>query len=191
MKRKSVTRIVPVLALAGLCTAVVPAWAADDQAKPAAGVEQKKEENVLKGKITGKSKKAKTITIQVGKEPDVKTLMVKFDDTTTGMEFSEEGEAAIIRFETRGEDKFAVEVKPKLAELPEGVAEIQPDEVAALLGTAPGSSLLVDSRPANRYADGHIPTAVSIPVPKMKKEGETLLPAAKDIPIVFYCGGVT
>lgn len=148
-----------------------------------------KEANVYKGKVLGVSKKAKTISIEVGK----KTEMVKFDDSTTGMEHAKVGEAAIINFTSKGKDKVAVVIKPKLAKLPEGVKEMQPDELAELvaMGTKKGKYFLVDSRPGARFDEGTIPTAVSIPVPKMKEAGKDLLPADKDKLLIFFCGGPT
>lgn len=148
-----------------------------------------KDENVYKGKVLGVSKKAKTISIKVGK----KTEMVKFNDDTKGMEHAKKGEAAIIKFEPRGKDKIATVIKPKLAKLPKGVTEMQPEDLAKLVAKGPdkGNYLLIDSRPEKRFDEGAIPTAVSIPVPKMKKSGKDLLPADKDKLLVFYCGGPT
>lgn len=194
MKRTNFLRCVPVLAWVGLIMTgfPLPSVYAADEAPPAAS-EQKKEGNVFKGKITGKSKKAKSIIMQVGQEPDLKTVMVKYDEATKGLEDAVEGEGAIITFEVRGADNYAVDIKPKLAQLPEGVSEAQPDDVAALVALGPekGQYLLVDARPAKAYDEGHIPASVSIPLAKLKKEGETLFPANKDLALVFYCGGVT
>lgn len=194
MKKMRLRCCLPALAWAGLIMSgfpLVSAHAADET--PAVASEQKKDENVYKGKVTGKSKKAKSIIMQVGQEPDVKTVMVKYDEATKGIDEAVEGEAAIITFEVRGNDKFAVDIKPKLAQLPEGVSEAQPDDIAALIALGPekGQYFLVDSRPAKPYEEGHVPTAVSIPVAKLKKDGEALLPANKDLPLIFYCGGLT
>ncbi len=50
--------------------------------------------------------------------------------------------------------------------------------------------MIVDSRPyARRYDVGHIPMAVSIPHSKFN-EMTDLLPADKDMLLIFYCGGV-
>lgn len=48
--------------------------------------------------------------------------------------------------------------------------------------------MLVDSRPANKFADGSIPTAISIPDSKFE-ERKGLLPADKNTRLVFFCGG--
>lgn len=194
MKEMKFAHRITALACAGLLMTTLPlqsAYAADEAPKQA--TEQKKDANVYKGKVTGKSKKAKTIIMQVGKEPDLKTVMVKYDDATKGVEEAVEGEAAIITFEVRGNDKYAVDIKPKLAQLPAGVSEAQPDDIAALVALGPekGQYFLVDARPAKPYNEGHVPTATSIPLPTLKKDGAALLPANKELHLIFYCGGLT
>ncbi|MFH1215283.1 MAG: rhodanese-like domain-containing protein [Pseudomonadota bacterium] len=155
-------------------------------AKSAVQVEQ----NVYKGEVTGLSNKAKTISIKVGKEEDAKTMMVKFDDQTTGLEFAEKGQAAIIAYKVVGKDKIATVIKPKLAQLPKGTSEVKPEYVVDLLSKG-GNFLLIDSRPENRFHAGSLPSAVSIPVGKIKKEGAALLPKDKNTELIFFCGGPT
>lgn len=164
------------LLMAETCWAGEPAAAAVSEAA-----------NTLAGQILGVSKKAKTISIKTGTASE----MVKFTDATTGMEFAEKGESAIITVSGEGSDKVAVEVKPKLAKLPDGTSEIKPEEVMALVkeGTIPYT--LVDSRPAKRFAEASIPSAVSIPVDSLKEKGVSLLPEDKGKLLVFYCGGPT
>jgi predicted sulfurtransferase len=157
-------------------------------AKPAAAV--KKEKNVYKGKVVGKSNKAKTISIKVGKGAAAKTMMVKFNDATQGVEHAAKGHAAIIKYKVVGTDKIATVIKPKLAKMPEGVTEIKTAEMEALL-THKTEMMIFDARPASRYAQGHLPGAVSLPVPQLAKEGELALPKDKDLLLVFYCGGPT
>lgn len=48
--------------------------------------------------------------------------------------------------------------------------------------------LVVDSRVAPEYRQGHIPTAVNIPEPAMEKLRDRL-PGDRSFPIVFYCNG--
>ena len=148
--------------------------------------------NTFAGKVTGKSNKAKTITIEV----KGKNEFLKFDDKTAGIAHAVVGEASIIAFEMRGADRFATSVKPKLATLPEGVKEIKVDELAKLIAVGPDEAnyVLVDSRPAARYHEGHIPTAISIPETVMKKTGAAFLPGDAKInntQLIFYCGGPT
>lgn len=151
---------------------------------------QQVQKNVYKGKIVGKSNLAKTISIEVGKGKQAKIMMVKFDDQTKGTEHAVKGNAAIITFEKRGNDVYAKVVKQKLAKLPQGVTEIKTEELNALV-TNGHEMYLVDSRPASRYGQSHLPGAVSIPVPIFKEKQAALLPADKNELLVFYCGGPT
>jgi len=160
------------------------------QAKPAAAHAQKQSKNVYKGPVVGKSNKAKTISIAVGKGAKAKTMMLRFDDQTKGLEFAKKGEAAIISWEQRGADKFALVVKPKLAKLPEGVTEVKVEEMAKLV-SANTPMMLVDARPKSRFDQAHLPGSVSIPVPKLKEKKAAVLPKDKNKLLVFYCGGYT
>ncbi|MFO7577033.1 MAG: rhodanese-like domain-containing protein [Pelovirga sp.] len=146
-------------------------------------------EEKISGQVKAVSRKAQTIQVEVGDG----SQMVKFDDDTEGMEFIKVGEAAIIEYENVGADRIARVIKPRLVKLPEGTSEVTNDEVARLVALGPeqGNYYLVDSRPPARYAEGHVPTAVSIPVPLLEKNGAELLPADKDTLLIFYCGGPT
>lgn len=162
-----------------------------DQAKPAAaGVAAKTSGDVYKGPVVGKSNKAKTISIKLGKGNAAKTMMVRFDDNTKGLEYAKKGEAAIITWEMRGEERFATVIKPKLAKLPAGVTEIKVEEMHELL-TSNSPLTLVDARPLSRYDQAHLPGSISIPVAKLKKLQAKAIPADKDKLLIFYCGGPT
>jgi hypothetical protein len=147
------------------------------------------QEDSVAGQVVGVSRLAKTIQVEVGKEIE----MVKFDNQTEGMEFVKVGEASIIEFERQGKDRIARTIKPRLAKLPAGTSEIRTDDVAQLVAKGPvkGKYALIDSRPAARYAEGHVPTSLSIPVDLQEKTGAELLPADKSELLIFYCGGPT
>jgi len=192
MKKGYLMRTLPLLAALAIlsfgCSKDVSTTATST--KPATGMEQKKEENVYKGPVIGRSNKAKTISITVGKGDKAKTMMVRFDDNTEGLEHAQKGEAAIIQWEQRGNEKFATVIKPKLAKLPDGVTEIKVDEMYNLL-EAHVPLTLVDARPKLRYDQGHLPGAINIPVPKLEEMQAKALPADKDKLLIFYCGGYT
>ena len=48
--------------------------------------------------------------------------------------------------------------------------------------------ILVDSRPAKKFAEGSIPTAISIPDSQFDKR-KGMLPADKKMKVIFFCGG--
>nr|WP_240193483.1 rhodanese-like domain-containing protein [Desulfobulbus alkaliphilus] len=116
--------------------------------------------------------------------------MVKYDADTQGINTVAQGYAAVLTYETRGADLYATAVSPRLARLPEGVSEIKTAELEELIFS--GEPLfLADSRPPARYAQSHLPGAHSLPVPLLNEKQGEVLPEDKDIPLVFYCGGVT
>ncbi len=164
--------------------------AAGNQATAAkAPAAEKQTGPVYKGKVTGKSNKAKLISLQVGKGAKAKTLSIKFDDKTTGVEHAAKGHGAIIAYEMRGNDIYATSIKQKLAKMPAGVTEISVADVKALIDKNEDLEL-IDSRPGARYSASHLPGAISIPVCEMQ-ELIGLLPHDKDKLLIFYCGGPT
>ena len=192
MKTSPIVKFIPVVLMLTLimsgCAQQTGTSSATQEAKPA--VAAKQDPYVYKGPVVGRSNKAKTISITVGQGDAAKTMMVRFDDQTEGIEYAKKGEAAIIRWEQRGDDKFATVIKPKLAQLPEGVNEIKTEELYKMVQDHV-PMVLADARPAMRYNQGHLPGAVSISVPMLKEQKEAVLPKDKNALIVFYCGGYT
>lgn len=164
----------------------------DITAAPAAATKavEKQQAASYKGTISGVSEKAKTIAIQVGPEGKTETMMLMFDDKTSGMDFAKKGDSVTITYEMRDKDAVALSVKPNLAKLPEGVTEIKTAELQTLLDKN-ANLLVIDARPESRYAQSHLPGAVSISVEKMAKEMGAVLPKDKEQMLVFYCGGPT
>lgn len=159
------------------------------QIQPTQKTEQQ-EENVYTGEIVGKSDKAKTISIEVGKGDQAKTIMFKFDDSTKGLDQAVKGHAATVKYAFRENTKYATEIKLKLAKLPEGITEIKTEELQDLIKND-SDMFLVDSRPAIRHGQSHLPGAVSIPVPLLQEKQADMLPEDKNRLIIFYCGGPT
>ena len=151
---------------------------------------QQVQSTVYEGEVVGVSERAKTISITVGKGDAAKVMMVKFDDNTKGIKDAAKGRAVKVAYEMRGSDAYATDVQLKLAKLPQGVTEIKTPELQQLID-AKTTMFLVDSRPAARYNQSHLPGAVSIPVPMLEKKQAALLPKDKNELIVFYCGGPT
>ncbi|MBU0910550.1 MAG: rhodanese-like domain-containing protein [Proteobacteria bacterium] len=189
--KKTFLKLVPLCLMFALAN---PAFAADQGGKQTGTQQtqqsQQKEENVYTGQIVGKSEKAKTVSIEVGQGDQAKTMMLKFDEQTKGVEQAVKGHAAIIKFEMRGNNKYATEIKPKLAKLPEGVTEVKTGELQELIKNHT-DMFLVDARPESRYGQSHLPGAVSIPVALLQKKQTAALPLDKNKLIVFYCGGPT
>ena len=151
--------------------------------------EKKTASPVYKGKVVGKSNKAKTISLEVGKGQKAHTIMMKFDDNTKGVNHASKGKKVIVAYENRGKDVYVLSIKPKLAKLPKGVTEIKVDELKLLVDNNVDFEL-IDSRPQARYAQAHLPDAISIPVCEMQ-ELIGLLPKDNNQLLVLYCGGPT
>lgn len=189
--KQSLAKLIPCLIMAAfLFTGCAQDGGKSTTAAKPAAAEAKQAKNVYKGKVTGKSNKAKSISIEVGKGKDAKTIMVKFDDKTKGVKHASPGHAAIIEYEMRGNDKFATVIKPKLAKLPPGVTEIKTEEMQELISNKTDFAL-IDARPGKRYAAAHMPGAVSLSVPDYEKNAASVLPKDKNKLLVFYCGGPT
>ncbi len=147
------------------------------------------DEKILRGTLGGISANAETIQINIG--PAI--WLAKFDENTkliNAEKFSKipkEKEIAIFVSEKNGVlYAESVSVKPP-AKLPDEKL-IRLDEMAKL--QEKGDFALVDSRPAPRYNEGHIPGAINIYDAEFDKNADKL-PKEKDKLLIFYCAGVT
>jgi predicted sulfurtransferase len=149
----------------------------------------------IKGKITNISQKAKTIALA---KKDKSFFLLKFNDETKlkGVKSTKEfkaGEAIVVNYTTINGENIATSLQKALVKLPKGIKEIKTKELAELL-TSKKDLVVVDARPAIKFAESHIPGAISIPYSKLLKmgdDGAKLLEKYKDRQLVFYCGGAT
>ena len=150
-----------------------------------------KMKNIIAGNLSGKSMKANSIQMKIGGRLE----MVRFTPETKisnipDIKALKSGMALRVHYEVEGSDKIAkrIVVKPKIKVPPEQLIEAK--ELAKLVEKGPekGAYTLVDSRPGAGYMKGHIPTAISIPFPKMKDMLDKL-PKEKDSLVIFYCQG--
>ena len=150
-----------------------------------------KMENVMAGNLSGTSMKANSIQMKINNRLE----MVKFTPDTKvsnvpDMKALKSGMALRVHYKTEGSDHIATKivVKPKIKVPPEQLIKLK--ELTALVEKGPekGNYTLVDSRPTPGYMKGHIPTAISIPFPKMKEMMDKL-PKDKNQLVIFYCQG--
>lgn len=158
-------------------------------------VEMPGDAQTVKGSITNISQKAKTIALT---KSDQSFFLLKFSDetklsgVTSTKEFGE-GEAIIVKYTTVNGENIATSLEKALVKLPEGLKEIKTKELSDLLA-GQNNILVIDSRPNVRYAESHIPGAISVPYSELVKlgdEGAKLLEKYKDRQLIFYCGGTT
>jgi len=150
-----------------------------------------KMKDILAGNLNGTSMKAKTIQMQI----DGRMELLKFDAETKvknipSLEALKGSPAMRVHYRTVGRDRVATDVvvKPEI-KVPANQL-IGVEEMVKLVGMGPekGGYTLVDSRPGPGYMKGHIPTAISIPLPKMKEMADRL-PKEKGKLVIFYCEG--
>ena len=153
------------------------------------------EKDLVRGTLVSVTEKFRTINVQVGQK--LVWIITYGDDLKiTGADklsaIPRDKEIGV-RFTGDEKKPYAVSltVKPPARVAPEKLVSLE--EMANLVAEGPekGNYLLVDSRPKPRYLEGHIPSAVSQPNDKFDELKDSVLPAAKDKLIIFYCGGVT
>ena len=150
-----------------------------------------KMKNVIAGNLSGKSMKANSIQMKIGSRLE----MVKFTPETKiknipDIESLKGGMALRVHYKVTDSDRVAtrIVVKPKIKVPPEQLIDVK--ELTKLIEKGPeeGAYTLLDSRPSPGYMKGHLPTAISMPFPKMKEMLDKL-PKDKDQLVIFYCQG--
>lgn len=147
----------------------------------------------LTGSVKTVSNVARTIAVEVANKG---LLVFKFDAQTqfknaTSANDIIPDEVVTVDFSQVGPENRAKTISKVIAPLPAGVTRIAAADLQLLLEKGDESFVLIDSRPAGRYIQGHLPKALSIPFNELEKEGEKLLPSDKMKTLVFYCGGLS
>lgn len=153
--------------------------------------EYDKQQNVMAGKFKGASVKASCVQLQIDKGLEV----ITFDDETvlknapTIPEIPKEESVKVTYIKKDGKTYAKeIEVKKGLAIPAEQL--ITTEQVAELVAKGPekGNYILLDSRPANMFDEGHIPTALSMPFFAFDKLADKLF-KDKDTLQIYYCAG--
>ncbi|MBW2513720.1 MAG: rhodanese-like domain-containing protein [Deltaproteobacteria bacterium] len=150
-----------------------------------------KMEYVIAGNLSSQSTKANAIQMQINN----KLEMIKVTPETKlsnvpDMASLKEGMAMRVHYEQDGKNRVATQivVKPKIKVPDEQLINVAELTKLIEMGPEKGAYTLVDSRPGGGYLQGHLPTAISIPFPKMKDMLDKL-PEDKDSLVIFYCQG--
>lgn len=83
-----------------------------------------------------------------------------------------------------------VAVKPPVKLAENEVVTLEEVQKLVAMGPEKGHYFLFDSRPAPRFMEGSIPTAVNMPFPAFDKQVDKL-PADKNALVIFFCSGKT
>lgn len=152
------------------------------------------EDNVVRGTLVSVSEKFKSLHVAVGNlvwvinyGDDLKLTGVdSLKNVSKGKEIS-----VIFSGDEKSPHGISLAVKPPAKIPDEKLISLKNMTELIALGPEKGGYLLYDSRPAPRYLEGHIPSAISLPQPAFDKLHEKLLPKNKEHLIIFYCGGIT
>lgn len=154
----------------------------------------------LRGKFENAAFKSRAIQLKIDKNTmilkfDPDTLKVVVGDKTDDAEALREikkGHEVRIEFTEENGVKTAslVSSKPPFKLAPEKLLTTADIEKLVVRGPEKGKYLLIDARPAPRFMESAIPTAINIPFPAFDKMAGKL-PKDKNALIIYYCGGTT
>lgn len=141
----------------------------------------------LEGRLRLNSRNGKTLTVETGAPGEIKLVTVRYDEKSKGIDQMVNGYAVVVNYEIRSDGMpYVTEARAKLATLPAGVTEIKTAELKSLIESG-APVTLIDSRPADRHAQGHLPGALSLPEAVLKEKGAAALPSDKARTLIFYC----
>lgn len=145
--------------------------------------------DTAKGRLEFISNKAQTIQFTDGKTKQ--KMVIRVNDDTKFVNINKfkdlkDNDLVLVQFEP-GQAASSVELV---------LAEVDPKqlittrEMIEVVQGRQGKYTLVDARPASRYNNGHIPTAINID-PDEFDEKLNMLPQDKGQMVIYYCGGIT
>ncbi len=156
----------------------------------------------LRGNFESVAYKNQSIQLKI----DDSTEIIKFDQATLKtlnmkpepdqaeepLRSLKKGKELLVEFTEKDGVKFAtlITAKPPIKVAPEKLVNTEELEKFVNLGPEKGGYLLIDARPAPRFQEGAIPTAINIPFPSFDKMVDKL-PKDKAARIVYYCAGFT
>jgi hypothetical protein len=114
------------------------------------------------------------------------------DNPSEPLRAIKKGKEIRVEYTERDGKKIATVVvaKPPIKVAPEKLMNTANVEKLVALGPEKGKYLLIDARPAPRFMEGAIPTAINIPFPAFEKMADKL-PKDKASLIIYYCAGMT
>jgi rhodanese-related sulfurtransferase len=188
------------LALCGAARAQAPAASGKPSMPPVCGTCHKAAPGNLQGYFDNVSFKSTSIQLNVGSTTEI----VKFDPVTVRvidagsvkksdhLREVRQGHETRIDYVERDGVKVAsiVSLKGPIKIAPDKLVSYADVEKLVFAGPEKADYVLIDSRPAPRFQDGTIPTAINLPFPAFDKFVDRL-PSDRNTLIVFFCQGAT
>ena len=156
----------------------------------------------LRGNFDSVAYKTRSIQIKIDDATEVlkfdpKTLQVKNvqpdpNNQSEPLRAIKKGKEIRVEYTEKNGKKFATLVSEKvpIKVRPEMLMSTADVEKLVAQGPEKGKYLLVDARPAPKFMEGAIPSAINIPFVAFDKMVDKL-PKDKSALIIYYCGGVT
>lgn len=156
----------------------------------------------LRGNFESVAYKTQSIQIKIDEATEIikfdkatlQTLNIKPDPETAAepLRALKKGKEIRIAFTEKDGVKHAslVSAKPPIEVAPEKLVTTAEIEQLVAMGPEKGGYVLIDARPAPRFQEGAIPTAINIPFAAFDKMVDKL-PQDKAAQIIYYCGGFT
>jgi len=158
------------------------------------------EQGNLRGYFESVAYKTQSIQIRIDDAVEIlrfdktalKVQNVLADNTDEPLRSIKNGKEVRVQYTEKDGKKFAtlVVAKPAIKVAPEKLLKTEEVEKLVAAGPENGKYLLIDCRPAPKFMEGAIPTAINIPFPAFDKNIDKL-PKDKNALIVYYCAGAT
>jgi len=156
----------------------------------------------LRGNFDNVSYKTQSIQIKIDDAVEIltfdknslKTTNIKPDpeNPSEPLRVLKKGKEVRVEYTEKEGRKFAtlLSAKPVIKVAPEKLISTADAENLVAQGPEKGKYLLIDARPAPRFMESAIPTAINIPFPAFEKNIDKL-PKDKNALIIYYCAGFT
>ncbi len=154
----------------------------------------------LRGNFDSVAYKTQSIQIKIDDATEIlrfdqanlKVENVKGENSEQPLRDIKKGKEVRIEYTEKDGKKFATRVvaKPAIKVAPEKLLTTADVEKLVAQGPEKGKYLLIDARPAPKFMEGAIATAINIPFPAFEKMVDRL-PKDKNALIVYYCAGMT
>ena len=156
----------------------------------------------LRGNFDNVSYKTQSIQIKIDDAVEIltfdknslKTTNIKPDpeNPSEPLRVLKKGKEVRVEYTEKEGRKFAtlLSAKPVIKVAPEKLISTADAENLVAQGPEKGKYLLIDARPAPRFMESAIPTAINIPFPAFEKNTDKL-PKDKNALIIYYCAGFT
>ncbi len=154
----------------------------------------------LRGNFDSVAYKTQSIQIKIDEAAEIlkfdkaslKVTNVKGENAAEPLRDIKKGKEIRIEFTEKDGKKFAtlVVAKPPIKVAPEKLMSTAEVEKLVAKGPEKGKYLLIDARPAPKFMEGAIPSAINIPFPAFDKMVDKL-PKDRNTLIVYYCAGMT